>query len=156
MIGGKNSAVEAALELYRNSVDVTLIHRGSELLKHIKYWILPDILNRIKRKEISVFLSTSVEEIREPDIVLQTPQGRRILESDFVLAMTGYHPDGAFLKSMGIKLDPKTMVPELNQQTLESNVPGLFIAGAIVSGRMTNKIFIENGRFHGKQIFEHW
>ena len=156
VIGGKNSAVEAALELYRNSVDVTLIHRGAELHKHIKYWVLPDILNRIERQEIRAFLSTTVEEIRERKLVLETPRGRRTIENDFVLAMTGYHPDESFLRSMGVRLDPENLVPEHDEKTLESNVPGLFLAGAIVSGRMTNKIFIENGRFHGKQIFEHW
>ena len=156
VIGGKNSAVEAALELYRNSVDVVLIHRGPELQKHIKYWVLPDILNRIERQEIHAFLSTTVEEIRERELVLQTPEGRKSIENDFVLAMTGYQPNEGFLRGMGIQLDPENLIPAHDEKTLESNVPGLFLAGAIVSGRMTNKIFIENGRFHGKQIFEHW
>ncbi len=156
VIGGKNSAVEAALELYRNGVDVTLIYRGEQLGKHIKYWILPDIQNRIDRGEIPARLSTEVVEIREREIVLETPQGREVLENDFVLAMTGYHPDVSFLSQMGIEVDPDTLAPQHDPETLESNVPGIYLAGAVVSGRMTNKIFIENGRFHGQQIFQHW
>lgn len=156
VIGGKNSAVEAALELYRNSVDVTLIHRRPELHEHIKYWILPDILNRIEQGEIPAFLSTTVREIRERELLLETPDGPRTLENDFVLAMTGYHPNSGFLRAMGVRVDPDTLIPEHDPETLESNVPGIFLAGAIVSGRMTNRIFIENGRFHGGQIFKHW
>ena len=156
VIGGKNSAVEAALELYRAGIDVTLIYRGPELRKHIKYWIVPDINNRIDRGEIPAYLSTEVVEIRERELVLETPEGRKVLENDFVLAMTGYHPDHRFLRSMGIELDPDTLEPDCDPETLESNVPGLYVAGAIVAGRMTNRIFIENGRFHGGQIFRHW
>ncbi len=156
VIGGKNSAVEASLELYRNGVDATLIYRGEQLGKHIKYWILPDILNRISRGEIRAFLSTQVVEIREREIVLDTPEGRRVLENDFVLAMTGYHPDTNFLNAMGIEVDSETFEPAHDPETLETNVPGIYVAGAIVSGRMTNRIFIENGRFHGEQIFRHW
>ena len=156
VIGGKNSAVEAALDLYRNGAEVTLIHRGESLKKDIKYWVLPDILNRIERKEIPALLASQVEEIRERTILVRTPSGRQILENDFVLALIGYHPDAAFLRSMGIEVHPQTMVPTHDPETLESNVPGIYLAGAVISGRMTNKIFIENGRFHGRQIFKHW
>ena len=156
VIGGKNSAVETALELYRNSVDVTLIYRGPELGKHIKYWVLPDIQNRIRNGEIEALLSTRVTEIRPSEIVVQTPTGVRTLENDFVLAMTGYHPDETFLRAMGIQMEPGTLIPSHDPETLESNVKGLYLAGAIVSGRMTNRIFIENGRFHGEQIFKYW
>lgn len=156
VIGGKNSAVEAALELFRNGVDVTLIYRGEKLGKHIKYWVLPDIQNRIDRGEIRAYLSTEVTEIRDQEIVLETPGGRKVLDNDFVLAMTGYHPDAEFLRSMGIEVAPDTMEPAHDPATLESNVPGIYLAGAIISGRMTNRIFIENGRFHGEQIFKHW
>ncbi len=156
VIGGKNSAVEASLELFRNGVDVTMVYRGPELREHIKYWILPDILNRIRNGEIRAFLSTEVLEIRERDVVLETPEGRLELENDYVLAMTGYRPDAPFLRSLGIELDPDTLIPSHDPETLESNVAGIYLAGAIVSGRMTNRIFIENGRFHGGQIFAHW
>lgn len=156
VIGGKNSAVEAALDLYRNQVDVSLIYRGPALGKHIKYWVLPDIQNRIRKGEILVFLSTEVVEIRPREIVLETPGGVVTLPNDFVLAMTGYHLDVDFLGSMGIELEAETLIPRHDPETLETNVKGLYVAGAIVAGRMTNRIFIENGRFHGEQIFRHW
>ena len=156
VIGGKNSAVETALDLYRKHVDVTLIYRGAVLGKHIKYWILPDIENRINNGEIKAFLSTEVVEIRRREVVLQTQEKIVTLPNDFVLAMTGYHPDFDFLKKMGVQLESGTSIPLHNPETLETNVKGIYIAGAVVAGRMTNKIFIENGRFHGEQIFRHW
>ena len=156
VIGGKNSAVETALNLYRNGVEVTLIHRGPALGKHIKYWVLPDIQNRIQNGEIKALLSSEVTEIRPSEIVIQTPSGELILENDFVLAMTGYHPDEKFVGSLGIEMDPELFVPSHDPETLESNVQGIYLAGAVVSGRMTNRIFIENGRFHGEQIFKYW
>ena len=156
IIGGKNSAVEAALELYREGAEVILIHRGPEFKKHIKYWVLPDILNRINNGEIDVLFSSEVVEIQEQEIIVETPNGRRVLENDFVLAMTGYHPDADFLRGMGIELDPENFVPVHDEKTLETNVKGIYVAGAVVAGTMTNLIFIENGRFHGPQIFKYW
>lgn len=156
VIGGKNSAAKAALELYRNGVEVTLIHRGETMHQQVKYWILPDINNRIRQGEIKAYFSSYVEEIREREITVCTPQGVKILENDFVLAMTGFHPDTDFLKTIGIEVEPETLVPCCNSETLESNVKGIYLAGAIVSGKMTNRVFIENGRFHGLQIFDHW
>ncbi len=156
VIGGKNSSVETALDLYRNHVDVTLVYRGPALGRHIKYWILPDIQNRIRKGEIRAFLSTEVIEIRPREIVLETSEGITTLPNDFVLAMTGYHPEVSFLKSMGIEFETETLIPKHDPETLETNVKGLYVAGAIVAGRMTNRIFIENGRFHGEQIFRHW
>ncbi len=156
VIGGKNSAVEAALELYRNGVEVTLIHRRPEIGQHVKYWVLPDIRNRIDRGEIRALLSSQVCEIRPREIVVETPGGLEVLENDYVLALIGYSPDDGFLRSMGIEVEPETLIPRHDPETLESNVKGIFLAGAIVSGKMTNRIFIENGRFHGRQIFEHW
>lgn len=153
VIGGKNSAAEAALELYRNGAEVTLLHRGEAMGKEVKYWVLPDINNRISRSEITAFFSSRVQEIRDAEIVVCTPQGVKILENDFVLLMTGYQPDRGLLAGMGIEVDPETFVPLHDPETLESNVPGIHVAGAIVSGKMTNRIFIENGRFHGLQIF---
>ncbi len=156
VIGGKNSAVETALELYRNHVDVTLIYRGAALGKHIKYWVLPDIQNRIRNGEIRAYLSTEVIEIRPTEIIIKTPEAMLALENDSVLAMTGYHPDVEFLSSSGIEVERETMIPQHDPETLETNAKGIYLAGAIVSGRMTNRVFIENGRFHGEQIFHHW
>ncbi|HSR69327.1 MAG TPA: YpdA family putative bacillithiol disulfide reductase [Acidobacteriota bacterium] len=156
VIGGQNSAAEAALELYRQaSADVTMIHRGQEVGKSIKYWVRPDIINRIDRGEIKALFNSQVREIRETEIVVDTPEGEQVLENDYVLAMTGYHPDTGFLESMGIEIDPDTLAPAHDPETLETNVRGIYVAGSIVAGKMTNKIFIENGRFHGEQIFEH-
>ncbi len=157
VIGGSNSAAETALDLYRNgNAEVTLIHRGESMGKKVKYWVLPDINNRIKRKEIKAYFSSSVEEITETEIILSTPEGVKTLENDFVLAMTGYHPNVDFLKKMGIELDMDTCISRHNPQTLESNKKGIYLAGSIVAGRMTNRIFIETGRFHGSQIFDNW
>ena len=154
VIGGNNSAAEAALDLYRNGTQVAIIHRGEAMGKAVKYWVLPDINNRIRRGEISAFFCSRVEQIREKEIVLSTPKGVKILENDFVLALTGYRPDRDFLSKLGIDVDPETYVPTHDAKTLESNVAGIYVAGAIVSGKMTNRIFIENGRFHGQQIFQ--
>lgn len=155
VIGGNNSAAESALELFRNGSEVTLIHRGKQMGDKIKYWVLPDINNRIQNGEIKAFMSSRVVEIRQREIVVQTPNGLVELENDFVLAMTGYHPDSNFLRQMGIQVDTETHIPSHDPETLETNVPGIFLAGSIVAGKMTNRIFIENGRFHGGQIFRH-
>ncbi|MGH9339580.1 MAG: YpdA family putative bacillithiol disulfide reductase [Acidobacteriota bacterium] len=156
VIGGKNSAAIAALELYRNGTEVSLVHRAEAMRKEVKYWILPDINNRIKNGEVRAFFSSRVQEIRDKEIVLCTPEGVKVLENDFVLALVGYHPDTKFLQGLGIEVDPETLIPQHDPTTLETNVPGIYLAGAITSGKMTNRIFIENGRFHGEQIFHHW
>ena len=157
VIGGSNSAAETALDLYRNgNVEVTLIHRSEAMGQKVKYWVLPDINNRIKRGEIKAFFSSSVEEIKETEIVVTTPEGIKRLENDFVVVMTGYHPDVDFLMKIGIELDLDTCISKHNPQTLESNKKGIYLAGSIVAGKMTNRIFIETGRFHGSQIFDNW
>ena len=135
---------------------MTLIHRGEAMEKQVKYWVLPDINNRIKRGEIKAYFSSAVQEIRETEIVLSTPEGAITLENDFVLAMTGYHPDVDFLEQMGIEVDPETCISQHDPKTLETNVKGIYLAGSIVSGKMTNRIFIETGRFHGEQIFKYF
>ncbi len=152
VIGGKNSAAIAALELWRHGARVTLIHRGAELHRHVKYWIKPDIENRIKAGEIKAYFETRVAEITPDTLVLETPAGREILNNDFVFAMTGYHPDFSFLEKLGVRFAGEDRLPECNAETLESNVPGIYLAGVIVAGSRTNEIFIENGRFHGRQI----
>jgi bacillithiol disulfide reductase len=154
VIGGKNSAAIAALELWRRGARVTLVHRGPGMHQNVKYWIKPDIENRIKNGEIAAHFNTSVKEITEDDVLLQTPDGERRIKNKFVFALTGYHPDFDFLRSMGVRLQPPECRPECNLQTLESNVAGIYLAGVIVAGSRTSEIFIENGRFHGKQIAE--
>jgi len=155
VIGGKNSAAISALDLWRHGARVTLVHRGAKLHNHVKYWILPDIENRIKNSEIAAYFSSSVVEIEADYVDLDTPRGPVRLKNDFVFAMTGYHPDYDFLRSMGIELSPDQCRPVCDPQTLESNVPGIYVAGVIVAGSRTNEIFIENGRFHGRQIADH-
>jgi len=152
VIGGKNSAAISALDLWRHGARVTLVHRGAKLHNHVKYWILPDIENRIKNSEIAAYFSSSVVEIEADYVDLDTPRGPVRLKNDFVFAMTGYHPDYDFLRSMGIELSPDQCRPVCDPQTLESNVPGIYVAGVIVAGSRTNEIFIENGRFHGQHI----
>jgi thioredoxin reductase (NADPH) len=152
VIGGKNSAAIAALELWRHGARVTLIHRDAELHRHVKYWIKPDIENRIKAGEIKAYFSTKVVEILPDSITLETPEGQRSLKNDFVFAMTGYHPDFTFLEQLGIHFEGTDRRPRCNPETLESNVPGIYLAGVIVAGSRTNEIFIENGRFHGRLI----
>ena len=122
---------------------------------HVKYWILPDIENRIKNGEIAAYFNSAVTEIDPDYVLIETPQGKLRLKNDFVFAMTGYHPDYDFLRSMGIELSADQCRPVCDPVTLESNVPGIYVAGVIVAGSRTNEIFIENGRFHGQQIAAH-
>jgi len=152
VIGGKNSAAISALDLWRHGARVTLVHRGPALHAHVKYWILPDIENRIKGGEIKAYFSSTVEEIAADCVVVRTPEGLVRVQNDFVFALTGYHPDYDFLRSMGIELSGEQCRPVCDPETLESNVPGIYVAGVIVAGSRTNEIFIENGRFHGQQI----
>lgn len=152
VIGAKNSAAIAALALWRHGARVTLVHRGPELHKHIKYWILPDIENRIKAGEIPAHFNTTVREITPDTVALDTPGGRVELKNDFVFALTGYHPDFDFLTRVGVELLGDHKRPACDPQTLESNVHGIYIAGVLLAGTRTNEIFIENGRFHGKHI----
>jgi thioredoxin reductase (NADPH) len=152
VIGGKNSAAIAALELWRHGARVTLVHRGPEMHRHVKYWIKPDIENRIRHGEINAYFRTRVLEITPDTVLLETPEGRETLKNDFVFALTGYHPDFDFLESLGVSCQGSDRLPACHQETLESNVPGIYLAGVIVAGSRTNEIFIENGRFHGRQI----
>ena len=152
VIGAKNSAAITALELYRCGARVTLIHRAPKLSDKIKYWVLPDIKNRLENKEIAHYPESEVEYITEVEICIRTPHGAKVLPNDFVLAMTGYHPDIEFLRQTGIIFDDETQRPRSNPETLESDRSGIYLAGVIVAGMHTNEIFIENGRFHGRQI----
>jgi thioredoxin reductase (NADPH) len=152
VIGGKNSAAIAALELWRSGARVTVVHRDAEFHRHVKYWIKPDIENRIKAGEVKALFRTKVLEITPDAVMVETPQGRETLKNDFVFAMTGYHPDFDFLEKLGVQFEGQDKLPVCDRETLESNVPGIYLAGVIVAGSRTNEIFIENGRFHGRQI----
>jgi len=152
VVGAKNSAAIAALELFWTGARVTLIHRGSGISEKVKYWIKPNIENRIKVGEIQAYFRSRIVEILPDSIVVSTPQGEIILKNDFVFALTGYSPDLNFLNSIGITLEPATQKPRTDPLTLESERSGIYLAGVIVAGMHTNEIFIENGRFHGKQI----
>jgi thioredoxin reductase (NADPH) len=154
VVGAKNSAAIAALELFWTGARVTMIHRGSWVSDRIKYWIKPNIEKRIKNGEIQAYFNSRLLEIHPETVVVETPEGPVTLKNDFVFALTGYHPDLDFLASLGIRLEPVTERPRTNPDTLESDRPGIFLAGVIVAGMHTNEIFIENGRFHGKKIAE--
>ena len=159
VIGGKNSAAEAALDLYRAGAHVTLVHRRAEMGSTIKYWVRPDIENRIKAGQVTALFNTRVERF-EPGFVHVASSGDssagqtadKKLPADQVFVLTGYHPDFDFLRQLGVKLDPETNKPALDPRSLESNVPGVYLAGVVIGGKHTSEIFIENGRFHGKQI----
>jgi len=152
VVGGKNSAAIAALELWRHGARVTLVHREAEIHRHVKYWIKPDIENRIKNGEIAAHFSSRVMEVGLDTVTLETPFGVKTIDNDFVFAMTGYRPDFSFLEALGVRMQGKDHMPVYDPETLESNVSGIYLAGVIVAGARTNEIFIENGRFHGQQI----
>jgi len=152
VIGGKNSAAIVALELWRSGARVTLVYRGPGIQPHVKYWIKPDIENRIKNGEIKAYFDSQAVEITPDTVVVDTSEGRVTLKNDFVFAMTGYHPDFDFLEGLGVRFEGPDRLPVCDAETLESNVPGIYLAGVIVAGSRTNEIFIENGRFHGRQI----
>jgi thioredoxin reductase (NADPH) len=152
VVGGKNSAAIAALELHRAGARVTLVHRGRALSDSIKYWIRPDIENRIKEGAIAARLDTRVLEIAEESVLVEGPEGQGRIPAEAVFVLTGYHPDTSLLEGAGARVDPLTLVPEHDPETLQTNVRGLYVAGALASGRHTSRIFIENGRFHGEAI----
>ncbi len=154
VIGGKNSAAEAALDLWRNGARVTLVHRGAEMGYGVKYWVRPDIENRIKANEIRALFETRVVEIESDHLVVENGGGKRGVRACRVFALTGYHPDYSFIESLGVHLDPDSKKPSMDAHTLESNIPGIHVAGVVTGGRHTGEIFIENGRFHGKQIIQ--
>ncbi len=154
VVGAKNSAAIAALELHWTGARVTIVHRGGWISDRVKYWIKPNIENRIKNGEIQAYFKSRVIEIHPKTVILETADGQVTLKNDFVFAMTGYRPDLEFLASLGIRLEAVSQKPKTNPETLESDRPGIFLAGVIVAGMHTNEIFIENGRFHGKKIAE--
>jgi thioredoxin reductase (NADPH) len=152
VIGAKNSAAEAALELFRGGARVTLIHRGPEMGKSLKYWVKPDIENRIRAGEVKAIFNTRVTRIEPHRVWIQNSEPEMGVRAEQVFAMTGYHPDFGFLEGQGIALDPQTLRPQVDSETLETNRAGVYVAGVVVGGKNTSDIFIENGRFHGRQI----
>jgi len=152
VVGGRNSAAEASLELFRAGAHVTLVHRGAALADTIKYWVRPDIENRIKEGSITARFNTRVREITRSAVIVEGETGRREIPADGVFLLTGYKPDVDLMRRAGIRCDNETLAPELDPETFETNVPNLFIAGGAIAGRNTGSIFIENGRFHGERI----
>ena len=156
IVGGGNTAAETALELFRNDARVTIVHRKAEMKGSVKYWLKPDIENRIREGSIRAFFESAVVEILPGTIRIRSlrDQSEQTLRADFVLPLIGYRPDIQFLQALGAKVDAQTLVPELNAETLETSIPGLFVAGSATTGIETGKIFIENSRFHGGMILK--
>jgi thioredoxin reductase (NADPH) len=152
VVGGSNSAAEAALALFRAGAVVTLVHRRERLSGSIKYWVKPDIENRIAEAAIAARFECNVVSIGPDAVVVEGPAGREEIAAEAVFLLTGYRPDTALLESTGVRVDARTLQPEHDPQTLETNVPGLFVAGALVAGAEGNRVFIENGRFHGTAV----
>lgn len=154
IVGGKNSACIAGLELHRYGARVTVVHRRPEIKQSVKYWILPDFLNRVNEGAIALHLNSVVQSILPESVKIRDTQTNATIDipNDFVFALTGYRPDETFLRACGIDVDDETLVPQHHPETLETNVPGLYVAGSISAGKETNKLFIENGRFHGGVI----
>jgi thioredoxin reductase (NADPH) len=152
IVGGGNSAAETALELYRSGAHVTLVHRRPELKPSIKYWVRPDIENRLKEGSIKGHFNTRLVEIQPTQVIVEREGTTEEIPADAVFLLTGYHPDCDLYRRAGIRLHRDSMSPELNPDTFETNVPGLFLAGGAICGKDTSNIFIENGRFHGETI----
>ncbi|XJZ26068.1 YpdA family putative bacillithiol disulfide reductase [Bacillota bacterium Lsc_1132] len=152
VIGGKNSSVDAAIELVKAGARVTVLYRGSSYSSSIKPWILPEFESLVRSGKILMEFSAEVKQINEDSVVYTKDGEQKVIANDFVFAMTGYHPDHPFLKKMGILIDEETGRPVYNNETMETNIEGIFIAGVIAAGNNANEIFIENGRFHGGQI----
>ncbi len=154
VVGGANSAIETALDLYRNDVEVTVVHLFEKLDKRAKYWIVPDLENRIKKGEVKAYFNHKVTEIHEKSIMVENVHdgAKTHIDADFVFLMTGYRPDAHFLEKVGIILEGENLIPKLNKETFESNIEGIYLGGSIIGGEETAKIFIENGRLHGKPI----
>ncbi len=173
IVGGKNSAAEAALDLYRSGAHVTLVHRRAELGSSIKYWVKPDIENRIKEGSVAARFETRAVEIRPTEVIVEPVAGaaadggdggagagggaraREALPADGVFLLTGYLADLAFLEACGVAVDRATNIPRHDPETYETNVPGLYLAGSVVAGANRGEVFIENGRFHGRVVVEH-
>lgn len=152
VIGGKNSAVDATLELEKVGARVTVLYRGNDYSRSIKPWILPEFQSLVKHGKIRMEFNAEVKEIRLDSVVYEVNGEEKVIDNDYVFAMTGYHPDHSFLSQIGVIVEEETGRPYFNPETMETNVEGMFIAGVIAAGNNANEIFIENGRFHGDLI----
>ncbi|MEL6590073.1 MAG: YpdA family putative bacillithiol disulfide reductase [Bacteroidota bacterium] len=153
VVGAANSAVDVAMETWRKGAEVTIVHRGPELSHRVKYWVRPDIENRIKEGSIQAYFSSKVVEIRPDEVIVETPEGTISIANDFVFAMTGYQPDFSWLQHMGIELcDDALRLPKRDEVTFESNLPNVFLAGTVCGGMKTSKWFIENSREHAEVV----
>jgi len=152
VIGGGNTAAEAALELYRWQAQVTMVHRGAAFRPGVKYWLKPDLENRIAEGSIAAHLETTVEAFVDGAVEVRTPHGRKSLPADAAYVLIGYLPELELARQVGVTLEPETLMPRVDPETCESDVPGFFIAGTLQAGRFTNRIFIENSRDHGPRI----
>ncbi|TDW51402.1 thioredoxin reductase (NADPH)/hypothetical protein [Flavobacterium sp. 270] len=156
VVGANNSSVDAALECWRKGANVTMVIRKNEINSRVKYWVKPDIENRIEEGSIKAYFASNITEIRESEVEIETPNGKVTIDNDFVLALTGYKPDLSFLQNMGIQLsDDELKIPVYNPETMETNVKGLFLAGVVCGGMQTHKWFIENSRIHANMIMDY-
>jgi thioredoxin reductase (NADPH) len=153
VVGANNSSVDVALETFRKGAEVTMVIRGNEMGPNVKYWVRPDIENRIKEGAIKAYFESNLKEIKPHSAVITTPEGEVEIENDFVAAMTGYQPNFKFLEKLGVTLD-ECKVPHYNPETMESNLAGLYLAGVVCGGMDTHKWFIENSRVHAEQIMK--
>ncbi|WP_184543335.1 YpdA family putative bacillithiol disulfide reductase [Mucilaginibacter sp. FT3.2] len=154
VVGSSNSAIDVALETYRKGADVTIVVRGPEISSRVKYWVRPDIINRIKEGSIKAYFNSNLLAVREHDVDIATPDGLITIPNNFVMAMTGYKPNFAFLKKLGIILSEDKFVPQYNPETMETNLPGLYLAGVVCGGMDTHLWFIENSRIHADMILD--
>lgn len=153
VVGASNSSVDAALEIWQKGGDVTMVVRGPSIGERVKYWVKPNIENRIEEGSIKAYFDSEIKEIREHEVLIQTPEGEQTLENDFVVALTGYQPNLEFLRKLGISLsDDEKCLPQYHPETMETNVEGIYLAGVICGGMETHKWFIENSRIHSKLI----
>lgn len=156
VVGGANSAIETALDLYRNGAEVSLVHQFGEFDKGAKYWIVPDLENRIKKGEVTAYFNSRISRISEKSVEVTAVDGskKQDLPADYVFLMTGYRPDAEFMQRCGIQLNGEAYIPTLKPETYESNVPDLYLAGSVVGGEETAKVFIENGKLHAQPIVQ--
>lgn len=155
IIGGNNSAIDAALELARVGAEVTVVYRGEKYSDNIKPWVLPTFKSLVEQGVIHMMFSSQVISIQPDSVTIRTPEGQLEMDNDFVLALTGFRPDRKFLEKTGVEMDAESDRPVYNPETMETNVRGLYVAGVVASGRNANEIFIESGRFHGDLIAAH-
>lgn len=156
VVGANNSSVDAALECWRKGANVTMVIRKNEINNRVKYWVKPDVENRIAEGSIKAYFESNITEIGDNEVEIETPNGKITIENDFVLALTGYKPDLNFLENIGIKLsNDELKIPTYNPETMETNVEGLFLAGVVCGGMQTHKWFIENSRIHANMIVDH-